>query len=323
MSANENATAEPIADFTTHALSDNQSFAFFCDSICDVYTGIQPERYSGTRFDATFKAYTLNSGAFAIMNSSGQRAFRTRQTRAARPDDSIFLNFCDFADYRLSQSGEDFPVHAGRPVLIDNDEDFAFMTAAEAQFRLHSLRINRSALRNMPNSRQVARANRATASSHLGTLLTMQARVMCDAFHQGRVALGASMVAPMITLIEESLSEVCDTETEKPGLLDLSLIKTVAAQRAGSPSFDINALALMLSVTPRTIQSRFAQGGETFSAWLLDHRLEKARGKLMQNGPARKTVGVIAHECGFGDLPYFYRAFRKKYGMPPGSFRLL
>jgi AraC-like DNA-binding protein len=33
------------------------------------------------------------------------------------------------------------------------------------------------------------------------------------------------------------------------------------------------------------------------------------------------SVKQIANACGFGNLQYFIRAFRRKYGIPPGRWR--
>lgn len=46
-------------------------------------------------------------------------------------------------------------------------------------------------------------------------------------------------------------------------------------------------------------------------------RLEKAASRLAQGG---RSVLDVSMACGFSNLSYFYREFKKKYGMTPGQF---
>jgi len=34
-----------------------------------------------------------------------------------------------------------------------------------------------------------------------------------------------------------------------------------------------------------------------------------------------RTISAVAFACGFGDLSYFNRSFRRRYGMPPSDAR--
>ncbi len=60
-----------------------------------------------------------------------------------------------------------------------------------------------------------------------------------------------------------------------------------------------------------------AQTGATFLATLTDLRLKHAA-KLLR-ARAHSVTGV-AFSCGYHDLSHFYRAFRQRYGQPPGAF---
>ncbi|WP_426240696.1 helix-turn-helix transcriptional regulator [Pararhizobium sp. DWP1-1-3] len=80
----------------------------------------------------------------------------------------------------------------------------------------------------------------------------------------------------------------------------------------------IGSVAAVLGVTPRYVQKLFQQEGTTFSRYLLDRRLTAAKKRLLQNNGA-KPISAIAYDVGFGDLSYFNRTFRKRYGMAPSS----
>lgn len=59
--------------------------------------------------------------------------------------------------------------------------------------------------------------------------------------------------------------------------------------------------------------------GYSFSYLLLDMRIRHGADMLMGT---KKSVEQIMEECGIGDIPFFYRHFKKKYGMTPQQYRL-
>lgn len=55
-------------------------------------------------------------------------------------------------------------------------------------------------------------------------------------------------------------------------------------------------------------------------AWLRHHRVEKAKGLLM-NSP--RVLSDVALDCGFADQSHFTRTFQRVVGISPGAFRRL
>lgn len=82
----------------------------------------------------------------------------------------------------------------------------------------------------------------------------------------------------------------------------------------------VATIAGVLGVTPRYIQKLFQQEGTTFSKFLLERRLAAARNLLVQD-TGERPISAIAYEVGFGDLSYFNRSFRRRYGSAPSLFR--
>jgi AraC-like DNA-binding protein len=69
------------------------------------------------------------------------------------------------------------------------------------------------------------------------------------------------------------------------------------------------------------MRSLFESEATTFSDFVLGQRLARAHRMLCDPGRAARTIAAIGFECGFGDLSYFYRAFRRKYGGTPSDVR--
>ena len=61
--------------------------------------------------------------------------------------------------------------------------------------------------------------------------------------------------------------------------------------------------------------------GQSFSAFVLEQRLARARGMLKDARFCGRAISAIAFDSGFGDLSYFNRAFRRRYGATPSDVR--
>lgn len=100
----------------------------------------------------------------------------------------------------------------------------------------------------------------------------------------------------------------------------LSPVKRYIDVHLRDGDLNIATVASVLDVTPRYVQKLFQREGTTFSKYLLERRLAEAR-KLLLRGNGMLSIGATAYEVGFGDISYFNRTFRKRYGVAPSSIR--
>jgi AraC-like DNA-binding protein len=99
----------------------------------------------------------------------------------------------------------------------------------------------------------------------------------------------------------------------------LSQIRAFIESRLTDPDLDLAAVAARFGVTPRHVQKLFQRAGATFSRHVLERRLELALALILRR--SGDPVGAIAYEAGFGDLSYFNRAFRRRFGETPTGLR--
>ena len=74
-------------------------------------------------------------------------------------------------------------------------------------------------------------------------------------------------------------------------------------------------------ITPRYVHKLFENDGLTFSSFVLGQRLSRAHRMLSDPGVADRNIGTVAFAVGFGDLSYFNRTFRRRYGVTPREVR--
>jgi AraC-like DNA-binding protein len=101
----------------------------------------------------------------------------------------------------------------------------------------------------------------------------------------------------------------------------LRAAKSYIIENSGDPALSIGTVAEHLRVTPRYLQKLFDGEGGTFSDFVLAQRLVRAHRMLTDARYDSSQVSAIAYEAGFGDLSYFHRCFRKRYGATPRDTR--
>ena len=83
----------------------------------------------------------------------------------------------------------------------------------------------------------------------------------------------------------------------------------------------INQLAREMNSSPEYFCRYFKSlVGTSPKGYLLDYRLNEAKKQLQIN---ESSITNIAYNCGFSDINYFSRLFKKKYDMTPKKYRTL
>lgn len=101
----------------------------------------------------------------------------------------------------------------------------------------------------------------------------------------------------------------------------LHAIKQDIARRLDEADLSVATLAQRHGCTPRFIQRLFEQEGATFTGYVLEQRLARAHDLLSDPNRRTEKISEVALDCGFGDVSYFNRAFRRRYGAAPSDVR--
>jgi AraC-like DNA-binding protein len=65
----------------------------------------------------------------------------------------------------------------------------------------------------------------------------------------------------------------------------------------------------------------FEHEGTTFTEFVRQARLDRAHRMLVDPRMADRSISAIAFDVGFGDLSYFNREFRRRFGQTPSDVR--
>jgi transcriptional regulator GlxA family with amidase domain len=123
------------------------------------------------------------------------------------------------------------------------------------------------------------------------------------------------------TIIGTSRDGAAITEARGVRAARLALIKADIERHVGHSDLTLFAVAKRQGVTPRSLQRLFESDGWTFSTFVVEQRLARAHRMLTDKRCAAWTIGAVALAAGFGDLSYFHRVFRRRYGATPSDVR--
>ncbi len=83
-------------------------------------------------------------------------------------------------------------------------------------------------------------------------------------------------------------------------------------------------LAELQGVSLRELQKVFQKSGHTIGSVICEYRLQQTVQKLSltHNTIQRHSITNLALECGFADLSYFNRRFKRRFGCCPTKYKI-
>ena len=100
-------------------------------------------------------------------------------------------------------------------------------------------------------------------------------------------------------------------------------LRAIKAEIMENLGGDLSAaiIAARQGITPRHLRRLFESEGTSFSGFVLESRLARAHHMLTDPRASERPIGTVAFDAGFGDLSYFNRVFRRRFGATPSDVR--
>lgn len=86
--------------------------------------------------------------------------------------------------------------------------------------------------------------------------------------------------------------------------------------------FSTRVVAEKLGLSVRYVQDLLQGSGLSITDRIMELRLEKARTMLTDDRNRNLKISDVAVSCGFNELSYFHRSFRRRFGASPAKFRV-
>jgi AraC-like DNA-binding protein len=100
--------------------------------------------------------------------------------------------------------------------------------------------------------------------------------------------------------------------------VSLKAVLMILEKRFAEPDFSAQKLAAAAGLSERYVNELLYEAGASFTTRLNELRLRMAA-EMLARGEGR--ISDIAFDCGFNDLSYFNRCFRRRFGLTPTAAR--
>ncbi|MDE6418508.1 MAG: AraC family transcriptional regulator, partial [Duncaniella sp.] len=150
--------------------------------------------------------------------------------------------------------------------------------------------------------------------------LDRQRRELLEKYTALIAAREVSPSEPEGTPVENESEPVALTEGQRPeDATFLNRVRLYISENIGNPEANIDDMAASAAVSRSTLNRRLKSClGVSAAQLMIEARMKRAC-QLLTDGSAR-SMGEVADMCGYADVQYFQRAFRKRFGVAPADY---
>jgi AraC-like DNA-binding protein len=307
--------------FSTDALPQRERLPFWREVFGRqvVHCDVEPAR--GLPFEAAAMVHALPGLRHTSFASSAGRN-RRPASMLGDGDDAVVLLTSLTGTLTVSQGGRDVALRPGDSTLLLHAEP---AVVAHSQIRYRGLIVPRGPVAALVTDIEDAALRPLPRDNEALRLLVNYLKALRGAHALERREL-RNLVATHIhdlvaTVIRTSRDGTAITGARGVQAARLALIKADIKGHVGRPHLTLVAVAKRQGLTPRSLQRLFESDGWTFSTFVLEQRLARAHRMLSDERRAAWTIAAVALAAGFGDLSYFHRVFRRRYGATPSDVR--
>ena len=311
---------QQLLRFSTDALPERDRLAIWVEVFGRYIVKAQFEAVGGNVFSQTATLRSLPGLSLASLSGSGFRASRTGELLADGDDNlNLVIGIAGTVEYR--QLGREALISPQEAVLASHADEGALLSpGASRSLVISAPRKTIAAVVGDPEATLCRRLSRAEVLRLLISYVQST-----DGLSLECPGLGQAFATHVQDLMALAIGATRDGEELARGrglrAARLAAIKLEIGRSLGRHDLSISALALRHAVTPRHIQKLFESDGTTFTEYVIERRLLEARRMLTDPQFADHGIGEVALKAGFGDLPYFTRSFRRRFGMTPSDAR--
>lgn len=308
--------------FATSDLPEKDRIAMWREQYSRLSMKLDMEPLNEAPFECSVVARTLPGVQVMLTALSPVRITRTREFLADNNGDLIFI---------INQTGTATAHARGRDVILREGDALLMNTSEVKVFDRHShggslsFRIPRSILASIVADIDDVVMQLIPQETEVLKLLAGYAAPLFNDIALATPDFRRTAVNHLHDLVALALGATHDANglANGRGLAAARLKKAKAfiIENSNRRDLSVGGVAAHLGLTPRNLQRLFESEGTTFSEFLLAQRLSRAHRMLTEPRLAQSAVGAIAYDAGFGDLSYFNRSFKRRYGATPRAVR--
>lgn len=305
--------------WSTSDVPARDQFAYWREAVCEAVMNVATEDAEDGEFSGDITCSGYGELRFATFTSTAHRIVR-RSSHIGRSGHAHFLISLQRSGIgRMQQDGESCELLAGDIGIVDGARPFSVtfpqvVDRAIAVIPASLIHSRAPWLRERP----IGRLKRdPDLHPMLRTTIERLAGPGCRSIAEAELL--ADNLCNLVALL--TARDDGERNASPASVSELDRMVGFVRRHLGDPQLSPQTLADHMKVSVRTVHKRFETAETSFGRALLEMRLDAARLALSDTRCAARTVTQIAFGAGFNDLSHFTKAFRARFGMPPGMYR--
>ncbi len=308
-------------DMLPRGLNDRQRFIHFAELFEHFSNTGERDPASDVPFRAAMNSIHIGTTMLGRCDGTFTTVRREHRQVLATNDDRYCLarNTGD-REAMVTHRGRDFVMRPGAMVLLKLDEPFFSADGANHK-RFTNVHLPTTTLRAMVPGVDAMVGCELAPGGALSLAMDYSDLLLR---HPNAVdAAGMAIAAHLLDLAALGLGARGDhaIAARRGGLraVRLKAVLQIMVKRFSEPDFSAQRLATAAGLSERYVNELLFEAGASFTTRLNELRLRRAA-DLLAHGNQRR-ISDIAFECGFNDLSYFNRCFRRRFGLTPTAVR--
>jgi len=308
-------------DMLPPGLSERQRFMFFAELFEHFSNTGELDPAEDVPFRAAMNSIHVGTTMLGRCDGTCTTVRRDRRQVLATNDDRYCLvRNTGTCESRVTHRGREFVMRPGSMALLKLDEPF-FAADGVNEKRFTNVHLPMATLNAMVSGvddmvgRELEPGSALSLAMDYSDLLLRHASAVDEA--------GLAIAGHLMDLAALGLGARSDfgVAAKRRGLraVRLKAVLTILERRFTEPDFSAQKLAAGAGLSERYVNELLYEAGASFTTRLLELRLRQAADLLAH--PGERRISDIAFGCGFNDLSYFNRCFRRRFGLTPTAAR--
>jgi AraC-like DNA-binding protein len=308
-------------DMLPQGLNDRQRFLSFAELFEHFSNTGELDPAADVPFRASMNSIHVGTTLLGRCDGTFTTVRRERRQVLATRDDRYCLarNTGDRAA-QVTHRGREFTLRPGSLVLLKLDEPFFSADGANHK-RFTNVHLPPVALHAIVGDLSDRVGRELPPGGALSLAMDYSELLLAHpgAVHEAGLAIAAHLT-DLVALGLGARAEASEA-ARRGGLraVRLKAVLMILEKRFREPDFSAYKLAAAAGLSERYVNELLYEAGASFTARLNELRLRKAA-ELLARSKIRR-VSDVAFDCGFNDLSYFNRCFRRRFGLTPTAAR--
>lgn len=296
------------------------AFDRFREAVCTAFMPWTPER-GCVPFEGRVQSATIGDATVGRVGVSPIVARKTKRDIARSGAECLYGNYVYSGEVRVDLGGESMVARRGDLLLHHSHAPVTL-----------SLKSDRGGYDNLAFMAPISQFSGRGLDDLSCAVVPAQglARPLTACFDMMSQALSCARTEDLPALLDASAALIPlslrsegrddgDPRPEGDGLL--KEIMRFVDENIAEPDLSAQHAAERFDVSGRYVQMLFAKQGATFRGYVMGERLERVRSEIVSTAGRRAPISDHAFRWGFVDISTFNRAFKRRFGCSPRSYR--